>query len=131
MAVQFFINPVGAQVNLDVLWGTFVTNCLVSSCLLPLFIYDSVKYSHRFVGPILRLHTQMRQVGVVPVKPICLRSDDFWQEVATEFNSMLHRIESRLDGADTSRAPAEEVELPALCADDTHCAEPELATSSR
>jgi len=93
MTIQFFINPVGTQVNLDLLWGTFISNCLVSGCLLPLFIYDSVKCSHRFVGPILRLHSQLKRVGIEPVQPIQLRTDDFWHEVAQEFNSMLTRIE--------------------------------------
>ncbi len=127
MTIQFFINPVGTQVNLDVLWGTFITNCLVSGCLLPLFIYDSVKYSHRFVGPILRLHSQLKQVGVAPVNPLQLRADDFWHEVAAEFNSMLTRIEVKQDRAEDSPC-----EIPAQTQDEsTDFANTEFAISAR
>lgn len=94
-AVQFFLNPMSVPLGFDVLWGVFLTHCFVSSCLLPMFVYDSVKYSHRFVGPIVRLHRELQRVGSEPVRPIKLRKGDFWHEVADEFNAMLARISQR------------------------------------
>ena len=59
----------------------------------PFFIYRSVKFSHRFAGPIWRLRREMKNLGAGNhVEPIRFRRRDFWQELADDFNRVLMRI---------------------------------------
>jgi len=61
-------------------------------CLLPYFVYDSLKLSNRFAGPMVRLHRAIRGLSQgETVAPIHFRQGDFWPEVADDFNGMLDR----------------------------------------
>jgi len=70
--------------------GPFV---VVMVFLLPVFVIDTVKISHRFAGPIYSLRRAMRDVaeGQSP-KKLQFREHDFWQELATDYNAMIERI---------------------------------------
>ena len=93
--MQYAFNPLQddahwrQQVNI-----TLASCVLVSICLLPIFIRDSLKFSHRFTGPILRFHQQVRKVGLENTQPITLRNEDFWQDLADDFNRMVERFEA-------------------------------------
>jgi hypothetical protein len=70
---------------------------LVASCvLLPLVIFDILRVSNRFAGPLFRLRRSMRALarGEI-VRPISFREGDFWLEVAHEFNAILARIQQQ------------------------------------
>ena len=75
--LQYAFNPLQddahwrQQVNI-----TLASCVLVSVCLLPIFIRDSPKFSHRFTGPILRFHNEVRKVGLEATQPIKLRSEE-------------------------------------------------------
>ena len=61
--------------------------------LLPYFIYDTLRVSNKFAGPMFRLHTTIKKLSQgETVPPIAFRGDDFWQEVATDFNTMVDRV---------------------------------------
>ena len=60
--------------------------------LVPVFISDTIKLSHRFVGPISRIRGVMRKSGAGECcELVRLRPGDFWHELAGEFNAMLSR----------------------------------------
>lgn len=62
--------------------------------LLPIFIRDSMKLSHRFVGPMYRVRTVLATLGSGgSVAPVKLRNGDFWQETAMHLNEVRQRIE--------------------------------------
>jgi hypothetical protein len=62
--------------------------------LLPIFIRDSMKLSHRFVGPMYRVRNVLATLGSGgSVAPVKLRNDDFWQETAMHLNEVRQRIE--------------------------------------
>ncbi len=62
--------------------------------LLPVFIRDTLKMSNRFAGPMYRLRTALRSMAEnKTVTSINFRSGDFWQEAATDFNTVLGRME--------------------------------------
>jgi hypothetical protein len=66
--------------------------------LLPYFIYDSLKTTNRFAGPIHRLRSAMRELAAgKPFTPIRLRKGDFWHEVADEFNSAVEGLQAGRD----------------------------------
>jgi len=76
----------------DVWWsqGPFL---LVMLFLLPVFVMDAVKLSHRFAGPIFSLRRTIREVaqGAKPRK-LKFRKRDFWQDLAEDYNAMLSKL---------------------------------------
>ena len=83
--------PIGE--HLQGLWWTHGPFFLVVVFLLPVFIVDTIKISHRFAGPIFSLRRTMRSVanGEAP-RPIKFRENDFWQGLADEYNALLRRL---------------------------------------
>lgn len=60
---------------------------------LPLFIYDSLRLSHRFVGPMVAVRLALKKLaagGTVP--EINFRQGDFWPEVADDINQLARRV---------------------------------------
>ncbi len=74
---------------------------LVTIFLLPVFVVDTIKLSHRFTGPIFALCRAMREVaeGKKPRK-LNFRSDDFWHELAEEYNAMLQKLGADVKGGE-------------------------------
>lgn len=77
--------------------GFFEQHLILFSVLLsliPVFLYDTLKLSHRFAGPIVRLRGGLRDwADGKDVKPIELRKHDFWTELADNFNQAIERHE--------------------------------------
>jgi hypothetical protein len=74
-------------------WQHYSPLFVVIAVLFPVFAYDSIKLSHRFVGPIVRLRRAMRQAALGEhVAPVQFRKTDFWQDMATTFNALLERL---------------------------------------
>jgi hypothetical protein len=60
----------------------------------PLFIFRSIKFSHRFAGPIWRLRHELRRLKEgSSIQPIHFRKGDFWTDLAEDFNAVLRRLE--------------------------------------
>ena len=73
----------------------------IFACLAPFFIVDTIRFSHRIVGPVSRLRAQLKELGTKgKANNIELRGNDFWQEVGAEFNAVNERITS-MKNADT------------------------------
>jgi len=80
--------------QLDDLWFQYGPVVLILAGLLPLIVYDMVRLSHRFTGPVFRLRNCMRKLAQGEhVEPIHFRKGDMWQELADEFNSLLTLVE--------------------------------------
>jgi hypothetical protein len=68
-----------------VLSGSFI--------LLPIVLLDVVRVSNRFVGPVLRLRQGLLDVADGrPAQPLNFRDDDFWRDLASNFNRAVARI---------------------------------------
>lgn len=74
-------------------WWTYGPIMLVLLCLAPVFVFDAVRLSNRFTGPVLRLRNATKQLanGHQPRK-IKLRHGDFWSELADDFNQVVDRL---------------------------------------
>jgi hypothetical protein len=71
---------------------------LVMFFMIPVFVVDTIKLSHRFTGPIFALRRAMREVTEgKPPRKLKFRSNDFWQELAEEYNAMLAKLEAKAD----------------------------------
>jgi len=95
----------------DQLWPCFVTLVL----LLPLVVFDMVRLSHRFVGPIYRLRNHLKLVADNPkCHPLNFRDDDYWQQLADPINELQNRIAKLEDKLAPKKTTApESVVLPA------------------
>ncbi len=61
--------------------------------LLPYFVYDTFKETNRFAGPMYRLRQAIHAIAEgEPHTPISFRDDDYWREVAEDFNSMVEQM---------------------------------------
>ena len=62
--------------------------------LLPVFLRDTLKLSNRFAGPMYRLRTALSALSrSEKIGPIKFRTGDFWQEAATDFNTVLSQFQ--------------------------------------
>lgn len=78
------------------LWWTHGPFLLVLVFLLPVFVLDTIKLSHRFVGPIYRLRHTIRNIAQGDPPPrLKFRDFDFWQDLAKDFNLMVDRLSAR------------------------------------
>lgn len=77
------------------MWWTHGPFLVVMVFLLPVFVLDTIKLSHRFAGPIYRLRQTILEIadGGDPPK-LKFRDFDFWQGLAGDFNRMLERLNS-------------------------------------
>jgi magnesium-transporting ATPase (P-type) len=79
--------------QLQVLWSKYAFFILLMIAIGPTFIYDTVKLSNRFAGPILRLRESIRDLAKGDqVADLKFREDDFWLELSEDFNRVAHRI---------------------------------------
>ncbi len=76
------------------MWFHFGPALVASFLVLPLVIFDVVRMSNRFCGPLFRLRRSLRALARgEPVAPISFRDGDFWPEIAQEFNALLARLQ--------------------------------------
>ena len=64
-----------------------------SLLLLPVVMVDVVRLSNRFVGPMVRLRGALKDMADGrPAQPLNFRDNDYWRELATEFNRAAARV---------------------------------------
>jgi len=55
--------------------------------LLPIVMMDVLRISNKFVGPVMRLRQGLADLAEGrPAQPLNFRDDDFWRDLATDFN---------------------------------------------
>ena len=72
--------------------GEQIVPTVVILSLFPWFLYDALKLSNRFAGPIVRLRTAIRELTGSESNPISFRKGDFWAEVAADYNTLRDRV---------------------------------------
>ncbi len=84
----------------DMSWGEIIANCVrrfmpffvISIVLIPAFIWDTLKITNRFAGPILRLRSALADAAQgKETEPLQFRNNDFWQDIANDFNGLVQR----------------------------------------
>lgn len=70
----------------------FLPFFIITMALIPAFVWDTLKLTNRFAGPILRLRSALSDASAGrAVAPLHFRTNDFWQEIARNFNSVIER----------------------------------------
>ncbi len=104
---QMLANPftdLGQQFS--IFWWNQVGFIFVLLFMTPVIICDTIKLSNRFAGPVYRLRDTIRRInaGENP-PPVHFREDDFWREMADEFNAMTLQLRALND--DDAKSPAD------------------------
>jgi hypothetical protein len=93
---------------------TILPMVLVGACaallVLPLLLWDMVRVTHRFAGPLVRFKRHLREAAAGgPLTPLHFRDGDDWPELAEAYNSLLDRFRSQVeDLTKVDNAPAPE-----------------------
>jgi hypothetical protein len=78
---------------------TMRSNLPVIVCLLvlvPVMAWDTIRFSHRLVGPLVRFRKTMQAIAQgEAVRPIKLRDGDYLTELRDDFNQMLDELQKR------------------------------------
>ncbi len=93
--LEYFNN--GAQESMSAcavkMWGRSGPALVVLFSLLPAIVYDSIRMSNRFVGPLMRLRTAMNGVARgEAMEPLKCRRNDCAEDFFVAFNEMLERV---------------------------------------
>lgn len=95
------VRPLNAR--LSELWALHGSAAVASLLLLPAVIFDLLRLSNRFAGPMFRLRRSMHDLAQgKPVAAVRFRQGDFWREFADDFNKVAARAEEAKD-LDTCR----------------------------
>ncbi len=89
--IRLFSNPIVTwQETQTQFMATFLPVLIISIAILPVFIFDSVRLSNRFTGPIFRLRKALSNLsnGKQEVA-LEFRENDFWKSLATDFNAVV------------------------------------------
>jgi hypothetical protein len=93
-AVQFLVDPllpIGDHLALFARKQALTFGVML--LLLPAFLWDTMRISHRFAGPVLRLRRMMKELaaGEDPGE-LRFRDGDFWIELGDYFNDIRSRL---------------------------------------
>lgn len=101
------------------MWFHFGPAVIASLILLPFMLWDTLRVSNRFVGPLTRMrkHFRMGARGE-QVPPIHFRKGDFWHDVSEEFNAMIAEMQQPREGSEESQPPAEHFDSNELSEDE-------------
>ena len=93
------------------IWYYFAPMAVSSSIFLPMVCSRAVKFSHRFVGPVVRFRNCIQQLTKGErMRRIQLREGDFWVDIAEDLNVLADQIEGNHEApAITASESREEV----------------------
>ena len=79
--------------TIDQLWFSYGPAFIASLLLLPLVLWDILKMTNRFAGPVLRLRRELKKLANGEhVNPLFFRDGDYWRDVAADFNRLVVRV---------------------------------------
>lgn len=69
---------------------------VVLLAIFPAFLLDTIRFSNRFAGPIVRLRRGLRELAENgTTNDLAFRDEDFWIEMANEFNRVKSIVEEK------------------------------------
>ena len=96
MTLEYFLGDPSLTFagHANVVWGKYAFFFILMLAIMPTFIYDTLKMSNRFAGPIHRLKVSLRGLadGSEEVSDLKFRENDFWRELSEDFNRVKARV---------------------------------------
>lgn len=97
-ALQAFANgfALGFKDSVSALWQQYGLLAVVMLVISPVFIFDSMKLSNRFVGPMISFRSALKKLanGEDP-ESINFRQNDFWKELTNDLNRVSAELKER------------------------------------
>ena len=85
----------GSAAILHTLMHQFGPAAATSVLVLPLIYFDLLRVSQRFAGPIFKLRQTLQAIAAgEKVSPLQFRDDDYWHELAADFNAALAKVQA-------------------------------------
>ena len=101
-------------------WMELAPVFLVLIAMVPIFVWDTITFSHRFAGPMYRFHSTIR--GILAgnrYRNIKLRKGDFWTDFADDLNQLGNRVASQEQPEAKQPEPLPIVDTPTTASDTT------------
>ncbi|MEX2288216.1 MAG: hypothetical protein WD648_14065 [Planctomycetaceae bacterium] len=119
--IHFFMSDPTETVPsiLHQMWQRYSLLVLVMFSLVPYFLYDLIKLTHRFAGPMVRFENALHRAAQgESVKPIKLRKGDYWHEFADDLNAVFARLSRdeerpRAAASEWAKTDGKEIDEPA------------------
>ncbi len=95
IALEYFMGDPSLTLggHLAAIWSKYAFFLLLMLAIVPSFVYDTLKLSNRFAGPILRLKDSIRRLAEgEQVTELQFRDNDFWSELSQDFNRVVQRV---------------------------------------
>lgn len=111
--VQFIYQSEGRSLAQAIAWSfkMQVPLLCVMFMLMPIYVWDVIKLSHRFTGPMLRLRGVLNEIADGGKAPnVRFRPGDFWQETADDFNRFYGKHKEVSEELETLRIRCAELE---------------------
>jgi len=68
---------------------------VASAMVMLVLVADLIRVSNRFAGPLVRLNKHMEEAFATgELKPVSFRDNDYWQELADNYNNLIKRFEA-------------------------------------
>ena len=97
------------------IWQQNAVAVLASAVLLPLVVWDIVRFSHRVVGPLQRLEERLEKFADGEVgRPVRFRDSDFWHSLAEQYNRAIvnrGQVVVQQEAEENSAAESQPVEV--------------------
>jgi hypothetical protein len=96
VAIETRHAPSSVVINRTLL--AFGPSLIAAVLLLPVILFDALRFSNKFAGPMHRLRREVKRLADGDsYAPIDFRKGDFWYDLAQEFNRLADKLE-RLEG---------------------------------
>lgn len=93
--------------------GRYAPVLVATFVLLPMVLVDSIRWSNRFAGPLMRFRRVLGEFADgESVAPLKFRKGDYWTDLADTFNRLLNRSADRPGDGQVPDAESEVDRLP-------------------
>jgi hypothetical protein len=105
--------PTFADALLNHDWRPSYIRVAAGAVLLSAIVYDMLRFSNRFAGPVFRMQRALRNVEQNgTVESVRLRENDYWQDFAADLNLALAKLASERAANPADRAEGDAEERP-------------------
>jgi len=95
LVLQMFASGMQGSISehMVAIWERYAPLIVVAVTFFPVFLYDAVRLSHRFAGPMVNLKHCLKSLAKgEAVRPLKFRDRDFWQELTGDVNAIADRM---------------------------------------
>lgn len=95
LIMQVFSAPMQLSLggHLSALWAKYGILCVALLTVFPVFVYDSIKLSNRFAGPMVSFRISLENLAQgKPIESLNFRKRDFWHDISGDLNAIARRM---------------------------------------